>query len=224
MMQLKTPIIIVNFKTYRESTGKNAVKLARICDYVAKTTGKNIAIAVSAPDIFSVKKEVDIPVLAQHVDAKEFGANTGAILPEAVKEAGAFGTLLNHSEKQIPIKTLKQTIDRCKENNLLTVVCAKDDKVSERIATLKPDYVAMEPPELIGGKISVSTAHPDLIKKTVEKMEKYQIKTICGAGIHTKQDVSAAIKLGTVGILVASGVVKHKDPEKELRDLCSVLS
>lgn len=222
-MQLKTPIIIVNFKTYREALGKNAVRLARICDLVAKETGKSIAVAVSAPDIYAVKKEVDIPVIAQHVDSDEFGANTGAILPEAVKEAGAFGTLLNHSEKQIAMKTLKQTIERCREVNLLTIVCAKDDKVAEQIAKLKPDYVAMEPPQLIGGKISVSTAEPELVKKTVEKVEKHGIKTICGAGVHTKQDVSAAIKLGTVGVLIASGVVKHKDPEKELRELCSVM-
>ena len=42
---------------------------------------------------------------------------------------------------------------------------------------------------------------------------------LCGAGIKDGEDVSAALRLGTGGVLVASGVVKSKNPYKSLSDL-----
>ena len=45
-MGLKTPLIIVNFKTYKSATGKNAEQLAKICEKVAKQTKINNPIPV----------------------------------------------------------------------------------------------------------------------------------------------------------------------------------
>ena len=219
-MKLRLPIIIINFKTYKESTGKNAVKLAKICEKVAKKTKKSIAIAVSETDICEVTKKVKIPVLAQHVDGEEYGAHTGSILPESIKKLGAVGSLINHSERQIPFDKIEKAVQRCKKNKLITIVCAKDDKLSEKLSKLHPDFIAMEPPELIGGKISVSSSKPELVKKTVKKVKKNKVKTICGAGVHTKEDVKAALKLGTVGVLLASGITKSNFPEKDLLEMC----
>jgi triosephosphate isomerase len=81
---------------------------------------------------------------------------------------------------------------------------------------MKPDYIAVEPRELIGGKISVSQARPELISDTVKAVK---TKVLCGAGINTRQDVKKALKLGAKGVLVASAVAKSKNPGKVLKEL-----
>ena len=214
------PIILVNFKTYPESTGDNALILARICEKVAFETGTDIRIAVSAPDIFPVSKAVSIPVYAEHVDDYPLGRNTGSILPETVKIAGATGTLLNHSEHRIHLKKLEESIKRASNVSLTTVVCAESLEEAEQIVKFSPDYIAIEPPELIGGNISVSTAKPDLILKSVHVVkDKSVIQLLVGAGIKTRADVITALNLGADGILVASGVTLAEDPEKALKGL-----
>ena len=223
---LKTPIIIVNFKTYKESTGKNAVKLAEICSKTAKETKTSIAIAVQSTDIYRISKIVSIPVLSQHIDAISFGKNTGFLLPESAKQAGAEATLLNHSEHRLDFDLLKSSIERAKQAGLTVVICAKDDDDAKKIAELGPDFIAVEPPELIGGKISVSDAKPEVISDSVKAVKSInnKIKVLCGAGIHNKEDVKKAVDLGADGILVSSGIVKARNQEAALKDLVNGLS
>ena len=218
---LKTPIIIVNFKTYKESTGDNAIKLAEICNKTAKETKTSIAIAIQSTDIYKISKIVSIPVLSQHIDAIDFGKNTGFLLPESIKQAGAEATLLNHSEHRLDFELLKIFIERAKQAGLKTIVCAKDVEDAKKIAGLSPDFIAVEPPELIGGKISVSEAKPEVISDSVKAIKSInkKIKVLCGAGIHNKDDVKKAVKLGADGILVASGIVKAGNQEAALKDL-----
>ncbi|RJQ15528.1 triose-phosphate isomerase [Candidatus Woesearchaeota archaeon] len=221
---MEYPVIIVNFKTYKESTAETAVKLAKICEKVAKKTKKNIIVAVQHSDIYRVSQAVKIPVFAQHVDTITAGAHTGHILAETVKQNGAVGTLINHSEHTLALEVIQQTIARAKEAGLFTVVCAHDAKLAEKIAKFSPGCIAVEPPDLIGGKVSVSTAKPELIKNTVEKVNKVAaIPVLCGAGVQNSQDVKIALQLGSKGILLASGVVKAENPEQVLLDLVSVL-
>ncbi len=210
-------LIIVNFKTYEQGTGMKAVKLAKICDKVAEKTGANIAVAVQPSDIFAVSEKINIPVLAQHVDPILYGAHTGSILPESIQSAGAVGSLINHSEKQLPLQVIKETINSLKKLNLLGIACAGSAKHEEQIAKFRPDVIAIEPPALIGGKISVCKAKPHLIEQSVKRAGR--IPVLCGAGIHTKEDVKRAIELGAQGILVSSAVVKAKNPAKVLREL-----
>ena len=137
---LKTPIIIVNFKTYKESTGDNAIKLAEVCNKIAKETKTSIAIAVQSTDIYRISKIVSIPVLSQHIDAVDFGKNTGFLLPESVKQAGAEATLLNHSEHRLDFDLLKKSIQRAKQAGLKTIVCAKSTEETKNVANLNPDF------------------------------------------------------------------------------------
>lgn len=220
---LKTPLILVNFKTYLEATGKKAVLLAKICEKVAKKQKIEIAVAVQTADIAAVSKAVKIPVLAEHVDFAEPGAHTGSILAESVKEAGAVGTLINHSEHQIPLIEIQKTITRAKSAGLANVVCADVPQKARDIARFSPDFIAIEPPELIGGNISVSTAKPEVITQTLDEVGRINkdIPVLCGAGVKTKDDVAIAVKLGAKGILVASGVTKAVDPEEVLIDFCN---
>src|SRR5207302_11406164 len=104
----RVPHIIVNFKTYIEATGKRAVQLAKIANQVSKDSGVTIAVAPQFTDLKSVTEAVEIPVFSQHVDSIKPGAYTGHILAEAVKAAGASGTILNHSERRIKISEIEE--------------------------------------------------------------------------------------------------------------------
>ena len=218
-MKLQSPMIIVNFKTYLESTGKNALALAKQAEKASKETGACIVVAPQAVDLRSIADSVEIPVFAQHIDPIKPGSSTGHVLAEAVKEAGALGTLINHSERQLRLIDIDATIALCREKGLTSCVCANNPAVSAAVAALKPDITSMEPPELIGSGISVSKSKPETITDTVQLVKKIDPKMtiLCGAGISTAEDVSIALKLGTQGVLVASGIVKAKDPYSVLR-------
>lgn len=222
---MDTPVIIVNFKTYEQGIGCRAVELARICDKVASDTGKSIAVSVSPVDVGKVSEAVSIPVLSEHMDPEEFGSHTGKVLAADLKENGASGTLLNHSEDRYRMDVLEQAVVHARKTGLISVVCANNSEMAEAIAAWQPDFIAVEPPELIGGKVSVSSARPEVISEAVEKVKRIDdnVKVLCGAGVHTREDVRKALKLGSTGVLLASGVVKSDDPEGELKDLASAL-
>ncbi|KAA0003148.1 MAG: triose-phosphate isomerase [Thermoplasmata archaeon] len=218
---MDTPVIVINVKTYKEGTGEKALELARCIEKVGKEIGIEMAIAVQPTDIYAIYHETNIPVFAQHIDAIKYGSNTGWILPEAVKEAGAVGTLLNHSEHPIPLENICKGIERAKELQMETIVCAGNVDMARAIAALSPHFVAIEPPELIGGDVSVTTAEPDVVRNAVDAVKKIdsRVKVLCGAGVKKREDVRKAIELGTDGVLLASGVVKAKDKEAVLMDL-----
>jgi len=215
----QTPMIIVNFKTYLESTGKRAIELARQAEKAAKETGANIIVVPQFVDLARVAEAVEIPVFAQHVDPIKPGNSTGHVLAEAVKEAGAVGTLINHSERQLRLIDIDAIIALTKEKGLVSCVCANNPSVSAAVAAMHPNITSVEPPELIGSGISVSKAQPEIVTDTVKLVQKVDPKMtiLCGAGISTADDVSIALKLGTRGVLVASGIVKAKDPYSVLR-------
>ena len=210
------PLYVINFKTYKQATGKNALKLAKICDKVSKQKNEKIIICLQPADI-CISEKISIPVFAQHIDPVEQGQTTGYVLAEDVKSEGAKGTLLNHSEHKLAFGKLKKAVEICRKNKMKIIICAATPAEAKKVSALKPDYIAIEPSELIGGKISVSEAKPEVITRTVKAVPK--IPVLCGAGIHKKEDVEKAIELGAKGILVASGVVKAKEPEKALKEL-----
>jgi len=204
------PIIVINFKTYKQ--GKAAVKLAKAIEKV----GKNIIVGVQASDIEEIARKTKLKIYSQHVDYFKPGRHTGYIIPEAVKKDGAEGSFLNHSEHKLKFPILARTIKRCKQVNLKTMVFASELKQAKKIEKLKPNYLIFEPPELVAGKISVSKARPDLIKKISKNIK---IKFLVGAGIHSKEDVKTALKLGASGFAVSSAVAKSRNPYKKLKEL-----
>lgn len=222
---LKTPVIVLNVKTYSEATGSNALALAILMDKISKETGASMAITVQATDISLCAEKVKIPVWAEHIDPIKPGSHTGWTLPEAVKTAGAVGTLINHSEHRLKLADVDLCITRAKELNLDHIVCSNNVSTSKAISTFSPNFVAVEPPELIGGDISVTTADPDIVSNSVEAVKSISknVKVLCGAGVKNGKDVTKAIDLGSDGVLLASGIVKAKDKEKVIRDLASGL-
>lgn len=214
-------MIFVNFKTYKEASGKNAVSLAKIIEEVQQVTSVKIFPAVQATDIREVNEKTNLEVWVQKTDPVSFGAHTGAILPEAVVEDGASGTFLNHSESKFSsFDELEKAEKRAKEAGLKTLIFASNLEELERICQFKPDFVAYEPPELIGSTtISVAEAKPEIISRAVEIAEKFALPLIVGAGIHSKEDVVKSLELGSLGIAVSSAVVLAHNPKEKLLEL-----
>ena len=218
---LGRPLFLLNLKTYPSALGPAAERLARALEDAGQAAGVAVAVAPAAPDVGRVAASVSIPVLAQHVDAVDAGAHTGSIPPEAVQRAGGWGSLVNHSEHPLPSAAIVATVERLESLGLVAVVCARDVPAARRAAATAPGYLAVEPPELIGGDRSVSTARPEVVRGAVAAVRKVAPGTVvlCGAGVHDRADVSKALELGSEGVLVASAVTRAHDPVAAIREL-----
>ena len=219
------PFILINLKTYPEGAGQRAHAIGDAAAQVAMESGATIAVAPSYMDIRPLAVHTGVPVYAQHVDGAEPGAHTGFITAGALKIAGATGSLVNHSERRLTLADIGAAVTALKAAGLVSVVCSNNDPTSAAAAALAPDYVAIEPPELIGSGVSVSKANPDIISRSVEAVQKVNpgVKVLTGAGIQSGECVKIARDLGTDGVLLASGVVKAKAPIAVLRDLVSLV-
>ncbi len=217
----KKPLIVLNFKTYAESMGEKAVLMAKHCEYVSRESGIEIIVCPQIPDIFRVAETVEIRVFSQHIDGATGGSFTGHINADCIRSAGGSGTLINHSERRILLSEIDSAIQSAKKVGLATIACTNNIAVTSAAAALSPDFVAIEPPELIGSGNPVSKANPDIVSGSVEAVKKInpEVRVLCGAGISTGDDVAAALELGTEGVLLASGVIKAKDPKAALFDL-----
>lgn len=212
-------MLFVNFKTYKEATGVRAVELVRICSILQAETKVPIIPCVQATDIRSCMIATNYNIWAQHIDPSTgSGQATGWVTPEAVAEAGAVGTLLNHSEHKI--ENIEIANSECQEIGLDTMIFAADLGELESVIKLKPTYMAYEPPELIAAKeTSVAKAKPDIIKKAVAVAKKAGVPLIVGAGVKDADDVKTALKLGAIGVAVSSAVVLAEDQKRAILEL-----
>lgn len=215
------PRLLINLKAYTESSGDRAILIAKLAERVWKETGVLIGVAPNFLDLREVSSSVEIPIFAQHVDPLPPGAFTGHVPPALVREVGARGSLLNHSERQISLHHIAEAISMMRELGLISIVCSPTPSESAAVAALSPDAVAVEPPELIGSGIPVSKAKPDVILGSLRAIRGVngRIPLLCGAGISSGEDVRAALELGSYGVLVASAVTKSPDPYRKIREL-----
>lgn len=222
---LKTPCIIVNLKTYQQGFGKKGLELIKDLEKASSGYKGQVAVAAATVDIKFFSERGSLPVFAQHIDPVGYGAFTGHVLPEAIKEAGAVGTLINHSERRLTIADIGAAVSRCREVGLISCVCTNNVDTSAAVAALGPDFLAVEPPELIGGNVSVSSAKPEIVSMSVSRVRKVndKVKVLCGAGVKNGNDVRKSIDLGTSGVLLASGVVTAKDVLAVMKDLLAGL-
>lgn len=211
-------MIFLSLKTYKESTGEAAIKLLSCVKRVSEETGVAIIPAVQPTDIYRVKKELGIEVWAQHMDPIEPGKNMGWLSPYALKEAGASGLVINHSEHKMDDDHVKKILDKAKEYDLKSVICGFNMEMVIRFDSWNPDYISYEREDMIGTGVSMITKEAENIKKLVSVLKR---PLIIGAGISTGEDIRQAIKLGAVGAILASGFVFAKDPEAKLRELAA---
>ncbi|HEV2519146.1 MAG TPA: triose-phosphate isomerase [Thermoplasmata archaeon] len=218
---LGSPLLLVNFKAYPEALGRGAHRLAALVERLSRAAGVPAAICPSASDLAAVAQWTGIPVLAQHTDPNPPGAHTGRLVAEALRAAGSRGSLVNHSERPLSGEEVGRVVRRLEEVDLVPVVCARDLPEAWRLASLRPAYLAIEPPELIGGDVSVSEARPALIEEVVDAVREISpaSSVLVGAGVHRSEDVAAALRLGAQGVLVASAVARSSEPERALREL-----
>ncbi len=218
-------MFIINCKNYEEIAGDKIIKFVKIAEKISKKYKIKIAVAPPQHLIGLVSKN-SIPILAQHVDVSKVGSTTGFVVPELLKKSGVDGSLINHSEHRISSKEIGNLVSKLKELKMISVVCVKDVAEAKKYAKLNPNYIAIEPPELIGSGKAVSKEKPDLIIKAVNavKSTKNKTKLLCGAGIVSGQDVSKASELGSKGILVASGIIKAKSWTKIIDEFAKELS
>lgn len=218
-------MFIINFKNYEEVSGTKALKLAKIAGKISKK--HRIKIAVSPPQhLLTEIVRCHIPVFAQHLDTVNIGSTTGFMVPEIVKKSLVKGSLINHSEHRIPAKQIRELVSRLKKLGMISVVCVKDVNEARKYARLNPDYIAIEPPELIGTGKAVSKERPEVITRSVAavKQARNSTKLLCGAGIVSGEDVTKAMQLGAKGILVASGIIKAKNWTHIIEEFASAIS
>lgn len=219
--KISPPLVLVNFKCYLEATGSKAVQVTKLAEQASHKFGVTVAVAPQTADLRLVSQQTRIPVFAQHIDSMKPGSGTGHVLAESVLEAGASGVLVNHSERRLEAGIIEDTITRARDLGLTTVVCANTSAIAAAVASLGPDMIAVEPPGLIGSGIAVSKAKPEIITDTVSRIKRINnnVVILCGAGITSGEDVKEALRLGTQGVLVASGIVKAKNQTAAIEDL-----
>ena len=216
-------MLIVNFKNYPQVLGDKDAALAKELELVAREFPRlRVVLAISPLDIHQVAEAASLPVYSQHVDPAGVGQTTGHIAPESARAAGALGTLVNHSDHPLEPGAMVQTVSQCREVGLVTVVCVSSVEELRGSLETAPDFLAYEPPELIGGEISVTSAQPEIIAEAVSAAGETPL--LVGAGIHSGEDVRVALSLGAVGVLVSSAIVLADDPACEFRDIAQGFS
>ena len=218
-------MFVIYCKNYEEIAGDKIIKFVKIVERISKKY--KIKIAVAPPQhLIGLVSKSSIPILAQHVDVSKVGSTTGFVIPELLKKSGVSGSLINHSEHRISDKDIAYLIPKLRDLKMISILCVKDVAEVKKYVKLNPDFIAIEPPELIGSGKAVSKEKPDLIIKAANavKNAKNNTKLLCGAGIVSGEDVSKASELGSQGILVASGIIKAKSWENMIGEFAKSMS
>ncbi len=210
--------LVINLKQYIEPLERREEMLKALKMMTEKAKTKSVEIVI-APQFLECNFYAwhNCNVWTQHVDFNLPGRGTGYVLPETLPINNIKGSIINHSEHRIKVLEIKKTINRLRKIGLKSCICARNSIEVKIFSKFSPDFIAVEPPKLIGGDISVSTAKPSLIKRAV--MNAGNSKLLVGAGVKTAEDVKKAIELGAVGVLVASGVAKSNDFHSAINEL-----
>jgi len=217
-------MFVINCKNYEEIAGDKIIKFVNIAEKISKKY--KVQIVISPPQhLVGLVANSSIPIIAQHIDVSKVGSTTGFVIPELLKKSKVKGSLINHSEHRIASKEIEKLVLKLKELKMISILCVKDIAEVKKYIKLNPDYIAIEPPELIGSGKAVSKEKPELIAKAarIVNNSKNKTKLLCGAGIVSGEDVAKAIELGSKGILVASGIIKAKDWNKVISEFAKAL-
>jgi triosephosphate isomerase len=219
---MEAPLVVVNFKTYTSALAIAAERLGK--QMAAVNTNARMVAVTSAFDLSSVSSIEGLEVWSQHLDPVGQGSHTGWLEPETAIARGAVGTIINHAEHKVSLDHVRDLMAMLPEGFPICA-CAANVTEARALAKLGPTFIAVEPPELIGGDISVTTADPTIVSDTVAAVKEVNpnVRVLCGAGVKNGQDVATAIALGAEGVLLASGVTKADDPQAVLEDLVSQL-
>lgn len=216
------PIVLFNFKGYLNSFDKKGFEIAKKIEKIAFKFKVNFWLAPHHLDLKDFAKKLRIKIVSQSIDPKDFGAATGSIQAIFLKKIGCYATLINHSEKRIKYNDIARCIELARNYKLKTICCAKSIKEAKKILKLDPDFIAYEPPELIGSGVAVSKAKPKIVERFVKLCDQWSIPLI-GAGISSSEDVKRSLELGAKGALISSALIKASNKEKFLIEIAKSL-
>lgn len=215
---IRPPVFEIGLKGY--CWGAEAVRLAVAADRLAGELGVSIVFDPQAVDIPAVAAATShVLVFAQHMDPVAPGRGVGAVLGEALREAGAVGTLLNHSERPMTLSAITQAIERARALGLRTLVFADSPAEAAAVARLGPDIVLAEPPGLIATGVSAGTAMAAFVADAVAAVRSVDpaVLVMSGAGVDGPEDVDRMIRLGLDGTGSSSGILRAADPIAAMR-------
>lgn len=201
--------------------GEYMLALARAIDESAIRHDVDIILTVGYTDIRLIAENTQrINVFAPHMDPLPIGAGSGAVLAEAIKDAGAVGVQLNHCEKPLTRDVLGQTIHRAKETGLATMVCADTLDDVKWIAAMSPSVLVAEPTELIG---TGTTSNDHYVQSTLAAVQAINpdVMVLQAAGISSGNDVYNVIRKGAQGTGCSSGIAKASDPAAMAEEMIS---
>lgn len=219
--KIRAPYFEIGPKCYM--WGRRVLKLAQEIDKIAHKYDLDVIVTPQYTDIRVLAENTKyIHVYAQHMDPLRPGRGLGSVLPEAIKEAGAVGVMLNHAEKKLTLPVIQETIARADEVGLASIVCA--DTVDEimAVAHMSPNLIVAEPTELIGTGVASDMSY---VKETIKAVREIdpRIMVLQGAGISCPQDVANVIMAGAEATGCTSGVIRAENPEAAAEEMLYTL-
>ena len=166
---IKTPFFEIGTKNY--IWGDKVLELALAADKAARDYDIDVLFTCPVTEIRRVAERTErLVILAPYMDVLRPGRGMADILPEALKDAGARGVIVNHCEKPMSIPQIKQTIERAAELDFLVFACADTIAEAKAVAQLHPDILNPEPSEFIGGG-SGQVSSLDYVRETVRQVK-----------------------------------------------------
>jgi triosephosphate isomerase len=217
---VRPPVFEIGLKGY--SWGADALRLAVEADRAAEALGVSIVFDPQAVDIPAIAASTHrIHVWAQHMDPFPPGRGVGGVLAEALRDAGATGTLLSHSEKRMTHDDIASAIVRAHQCGLGTMVFADSPADAASLAALGPDIVLAEPPDLIATGVSAGNVMADFVRDAVAAVKAVDpaILVMSGAGVNGPEDVDRMMRLGLDGTGSSSGILRATDPVVAMRQM-----
>lgn len=224
---MRFPSLIVNLKNYRQGSGDH---VKQFLDYALDLSDLGVGIYVAVPPLdlarYAENTEYRSILFSQVFDVVSYGSYTGHIPLERLMDMGVKYSLLNHSEYKMDHGRIKELVDAANEAGVGTVVCVDSIEELNKLLSMgvRPNGYAIEPPELIGTGRSVSRYRPETVSEAVKIGSEHGVPILCGAGVSSREDVDAAMRLGVAGVLVASAIVKAEDPYVIMKAMAEALT
>jgi triosephosphate isomerase len=219
--KLRAPYFETGVKCY--IYGQDEIDYARECEKAAEKYDVDVLFISSFTNIKTLAESFPhLFIIAPYMDNIKPGRGMGMVLPESLKAAGADGVVINHCEKPMTLTNIKGCVDRCRELEMLSFVCADTTQEAMAVAQFHPDIMNPEPSELIGTGQSADMMYVTNMVKTVKAIDQ-TILTEIAAGITKPEDVYHYIMAGSDAAGAASGILLSSDPVQRLYEMVAAV-
>lgn len=219
---LKAPFFEIGPKSYLY--GDDIIEVAQIADEMSVKYGVDILFTCPYVSIEKVVESTNnLFVLAPSMDSIYPGRGIANILPESIKASGASGVMLNHAEAPMTYSNLEKTVNRARELNLMTVVCAGSINEIKAVAFLNPDVIVAEPTELIGTGNTSDLSYMQTSTEAIRSINS-EIQVLQAAGISNGNDVYRVIENGADGTGSSSVIANAKNKREIIEEMISAVA